>query len=715
MSYQALLFCPDEKTARVVSQVLSELEFHVEPCNEPFAAVKKLMAQHFDAIVVDCDNEQNAALLFKSARNSNSNQASLAVAVVEGQAGVAKAFRIGANLVLTKPIHVEQSKGTLRVARGLLRKGQTAKPAAGAATPAESPAAQQPSPSAPSISASPFISSAVYFDACVIRAVRIAAFEHAAANGQRVRVRTGRGTSSTARCCRSYLARVHAGLCALRRRQIATCSSRFQPVQSSIPGNRAPSLRLSPWRPRCAGRRKLREKLSSKLPRRALLLLQCPPLRCLLLRSTKSGAAAAPARAKEALTPGAGVSGLKPAVEAPCLLSHRELAEPGLAEPKISQPEIAKTTEPVVEGSWDSNPATPSVEEIRFTSLGENAEREASGAGGSKKTLLLVVVLLAVVAAGYFGWTKMQPTHSQPVPQAVAPANLGTAVLPPPASPAASDTQAAPDEVVAQAPGTPVAGPSSSKPSAAVIAEVPGTKASVPAKTPAVANDVTVIKAPGQAKPEQPETLVVKNSPAAEAKAEPEPQEPEQAPAPASIATDSSSNVLSGLVNTNAVNVQKAPAQTLRLSQGVSQGLLIKRVQPEYPAQARQMRSGRQSRIAGEYLQDRQHHGGQAVERRRDIGARRYRRSPAVEIQTLLSEWRAHRNSDSDHGELQAAVNHAAHVGVGVPPAQRSASSAVSAKRYHWQITPASAARPRRGRLGLRVLGHKMRPVSSEL
>ena len=39
MSYQALLFCPDEKTARVVTQVLSELDFAVEPCNEPFAAV----------------------------------------------------------------------------------------------------------------------------------------------------------------------------------------------------------------------------------------------------------------------------------------------------------------------------------------------------------------------------------------------------------------------------------------------------------------------------------------------------------------------------------------------------------------------------------------------------------------------------------------------------------------------------------------------------
>ena len=122
MGYQALLFCPDEKLARVVSQVFTELDFAVEPVHEPFAAVKRLMAQRYDAIVVDCENEQNASLLFKSARNSSFNQSSLAIALVEGQAGVAKAYRIGANLVLTKPINVEQAKGTLRVARGLLRK-----------------------------------------------------------------------------------------------------------------------------------------------------------------------------------------------------------------------------------------------------------------------------------------------------------------------------------------------------------------------------------------------------------------------------------------------------------------------------------------------------------------------------------------------------------------------------------------------------------------
>ncbi len=43
-------------------------------------------------------------------------------------------------------------------------------------------------------------------------------------------------------------------------------------------------------------------------------------------------------------------------------------------------------------------------------------------------------------------------------------------------------------------------------------------------------------------------------------------------------------------MNTNAINARKAPQETLRISQGVSQGLIIKRVQPVYPEQARQMR-----------------------------------------------------------------------------------------------------------------------------
>ena len=63
MSYKSLLFCPDEKSARLVTQVLGELEFTVELAAETYAAVKKLTDEHFDALVVDCQNEQDASLL----------------------------------------------------------------------------------------------------------------------------------------------------------------------------------------------------------------------------------------------------------------------------------------------------------------------------------------------------------------------------------------------------------------------------------------------------------------------------------------------------------------------------------------------------------------------------------------------------------------------------------------------------------------------------
>src|SRR5258708_11647600 len=117
------------------------------------------MGEGLDAVVVDCDNEQNATLLFKSARSTAHNQSALAVAVVEGQAGVAKAFRIGANLVLTKPINVEQAKGTLRVTRGLLRKSEGAKPAASVSSPVKPAAAAPPKlvpqPSISSVASAP--------------------------------------------------------------------------------------------------------------------------------------------------------------------------------------------------------------------------------------------------------------------------------------------------------------------------------------------------------------------------------------------------------------------------------------------------------------------------------------------------------------------------------------------------------------------------------
>ena len=60
MGYQALLFCPDEKTARTVTQVLGDLEFSVETCAEPFAAVARTDDGIVEAMELKTDRSKGA-------------------------------------------------------------------------------------------------------------------------------------------------------------------------------------------------------------------------------------------------------------------------------------------------------------------------------------------------------------------------------------------------------------------------------------------------------------------------------------------------------------------------------------------------------------------------------------------------------------------------------------------------------------------------------
>jgi len=122
MATRALLLCGDEKAVHAVTQILDELEISFEHCGEPPFALKRLAGRRFELLIVDCDNVQNATQVFNSARASNLNKASIAIAIVEGKAGVPSAFRLGASLVLTKPVSLEQARNTLRTGIGMTRK-----------------------------------------------------------------------------------------------------------------------------------------------------------------------------------------------------------------------------------------------------------------------------------------------------------------------------------------------------------------------------------------------------------------------------------------------------------------------------------------------------------------------------------------------------------------------------------------------------------------
>jgi len=86
--------------------------------------------------------------------------------------------------------------------------------------------------------------------------------------------------------------------------------------------------------------------------------------------------------------------------------------------------------------------------------------------------------------------------------------------------------------------------------------------------------------------------MVVKNQVSNPVPPSPAQQDSAPPPAPGSlgVASNASDQAISGIMSTTATNLPQQPPQKLRISQGVSQGLLIKSVDPIYPALARQMR-----------------------------------------------------------------------------------------------------------------------------
>jgi protein TonB len=202
------------------------------------------------------------------------------------------------------------------------------------------------------------------------------------------------------------------------------------------------------------------------------------------------------------------------------------------------------------------------------------AEPESSG--GAAKYAMIAVAVIALAAAGYFGYTRFHTQASAPASQAE--------------QSAAQPATAAPADVM---------------PSAVVTAEAPAkSKASVAEKPTAEVSASTSHKSdavkPDESEPEvivknlEPEARVVKANPAAAPMPKAKEKEAE-AEAPSLIgAAPGDQAAISNIVTSAPVSVPASapPPEMLRVSQGVTQGMLLKRVQPVYPHSALQMRIG---------------------------------------------------------------------------------------------------------------------------
>src|SRR5579864_5707522 len=557
MGYSALLFCPEEKTARTVTHVLNDLEFSVVPCTEPFAAVKKLMAQHFDAVVVDCDNEQNATLLFKSARNSTSNQSSLAVAVVEGQAGVAKAFRIGANLVLTKPINVEQAKGTLRVARGLLRKGSEAPKAASPASPASGQVAAPATKPAPAarVSTQPSPSPSTFAHAASKKKPAIPALPTKPAFA---------ATPSPVASTYVEPAEVDDQDSILEADEPATPQPTFEDSTSPMGPNSSSSASPKfPWQPSP----KMAEPMASALRRAAEAAGQVETPELPL--PTKAPAAP-PAPEKRPMTGAMFQAQGHAAATAPVRTIEKppaSVSAPPAAEEVVTKPAAREAFDkPIVDTTRDD------VAPPTFFPGGYDTD-EVEGGGKTKALIIVAAVVLLASSAGYLSWRNMNGKNASAASRTTQNAPAPAPATPAADSPAASE-KTAPAQPVAtditlansSTPSTSTSRPSAAKPS-------PKTPATAPEPDP---------------EPDVTQRLVVRSDTRHLASAStPHDSEAEQAPSAIGLGGTADTKALASISN---AAVAKPSPQMLKVSQGVMEGLVLKRVQPRYPSQALQMR-----------------------------------------------------------------------------------------------------------------------------
>lgn len=530
MGYQALLFCPDEKVARVASQVFSELDFAVEPVAEPFVAVKKLMTQRYDAVVVDCENEQNASLLFKSARNSNSNRSSLAIALVEGQAGVAKAYRMGANLLLTKPINVEQAKGTLRVARGLLRKNSdaTGAPAASAAAPV---ATAKPASIFAASSSSPASGGA----------------EAMAPPPSRPELTEFNVPSPAA--------------------LPAAIPAAFPAMTASAKVEEKPAADMTPVTPS-----ELPIAFKPAMGARASVSPRVTETGAAQNEAIQISAISEPSPSSSPAFASALGSGAAPA-------PAREVAAPAAKEIKRVEAEPAQPS--FAAGLHDAAPAPiPTLSSARAINAPTFAalKRDDGGGSGARKVLIAVLVAVLLAALGYFGYARFGKLWNIGVPRVVnAPQNSvpAASTLTPTSNPATSSSTSAPGAAGAATQTT-----APNKTAAPAPLDKPSPVASAPAIRPA---------ATAEAPTKKPAPMVVKSG---DTGAKSQAQGEDSAPAlPSTLADASASDHGLNSLMPAAANMPKPALATMKISQGVSQGLLIKRVAPKYPQAALAVRA----------------------------------------------------------------------------------------------------------------------------
>lgn len=117
---EALFVCSQEESARCLLPVLAELGAKVERHHDAMAALTRLWAWRYDAVIVDCEGGGDEAEVLREVREVGQNRNAVTIAIIGENEDPDDAYALGAHFVLQKPLTSFKVQRMLKVAHALI-------------------------------------------------------------------------------------------------------------------------------------------------------------------------------------------------------------------------------------------------------------------------------------------------------------------------------------------------------------------------------------------------------------------------------------------------------------------------------------------------------------------------------------------------------------------------------------------------------------------
>ena len=120
MRLETLLLSTDVEAVGVLRRVMQDAGIYLQLVSTAKEAASLLARRKFDAIISDCDDLPGADDLVQRLRQGPSNRSVIVFALTSANTGLHRAFGLGANFVLEKPLSLERATRGVRAALGLM-------------------------------------------------------------------------------------------------------------------------------------------------------------------------------------------------------------------------------------------------------------------------------------------------------------------------------------------------------------------------------------------------------------------------------------------------------------------------------------------------------------------------------------------------------------------------------------------------------------------